>query len=146
MAIDADFLAAIRAQTEVRQQNALALQAQSFTNPSLQADARLTNTRATLLPAESAAGIGKTKAETGLIGKSTEFYAQEARARIAQLYGAANSDNANASATRVSGVNATEASPEAIQRILDARRFQFKDLGVGLGDNLGLRQSRPAPY
>lgn len=46
------------------------------------ASANFDNVRAGLLPAESAANIGLTKANTGLIGKQTEYFGPEALARI----------------------------------------------------------------
>lgn len=48
-------------------------------------DVAMNALRMRLMPGESAAGVSKTRAETGLIGQQAQYYGQEAVARIAGI-------------------------------------------------------------
>lgn len=86
-----------------------------------QAGARLDNTRAALLPGESAAGIRKMDAETGLIGQQAKYFGPEALARIAQMKAdTAYTGTQNRIAIR-EGLDERRASQSAIDRIIQSR-------------------------
>lgn len=71
------------------------------------AAARVDNTRADLMPAESAASIAKSRAETGLLGQQTQWFGPEARARISNL----------GAQTRYTGIQADVLKKEGLDEI-----------------------------
>ena len=50
-----------------------------------EASAALTRAQTSVLPAESAANVAQTKAQTGLIGETTKYFGPEAMARIGKM-------------------------------------------------------------
>ena len=77
------------------------------------AQAGLDTVRTQLLPGESAAGIAKTNAETGLIGQTAKYYGPEAMARIALTSAQTRGTNVDTDAsilTRLTDINSPGAS------------------------------------
>lgn len=85
------------------------------------AAANLDNTRAGLMPAESAATVKKMGAETGLIGEQTKVIGPEALARIAQMNAGAGLDNVNAAVITRKGLTEQPIMDESIRNVLGMR-------------------------
>lgn len=93
--------------------------------------ANLDNVRAGLLPAESAANIGLTRANTGLIGQQAKYFGPESMARVANL-------RADGQRTVVGTANDYNMGVLSFKGTLSERdagikRYQGFRLGAGLG-------------
>lgn len=118
MVVDFDFF--LRQKYAQLQQQADATTQNAQTNSVVgQAAARLDNTRSALLPAESRASIGKTLAETGLIGEQTKIVAPESVARIANMNADTNRTNIGAKVDERQGLIGISSLP-GVQGIRDA--------------------------
>lgn len=90
----------------ILQQQADAASTNAGTNAVVgRASANLDNTRAGLLPGESAASIRKSDAETGLIGEQSKYFGKEALARIALNRSSAGLNDVQAAVERRLGLS-----------------------------------------
>lgn len=96
------------------------------------AAARVDNTRANLMPAESAAQIGLQGAQTRLVGEQASVVAPESRARIANMGADTALTNTNNQIAIREGLTERPILPSALNAVLGGRGYTgFKLSGDG---------------
>lgn len=111
----------------ILQQQADATSRNAATNAQVgAASAALDLTRSRLLPAESAANIGQTQAQTNLLGEQAKVVVPESRARINSLNADAGLASANTGLVRDS-LKTYSALPASLQAVMGAQ-YQLGDI------------------
>jgi hypothetical protein len=134
--------ALLQQQADATSQTADATTKNAATNAvAASAAANLDNTRATLLPGESKAGIAKTQAETGLLGEQTRLFEPTALANIANTNASTFKTGIEGSVLRREGLMERSILPESLQSVMGSRGYT----GYRLGGDAAPVQRRAAP-
>lgn len=106
------------------------------------AAADVDRTRASLLPAESRAGVAKTGAETKLLGEQAGILGPESLARIAQMRAETGLVGTNTAIAKRKGLDELTILPESLSAIMGTRGYQGYRLPT---ETMAPRRPAPAP-
>ena len=90
------------------------------------AAAKLDTTRANLMPAESAASIARTRAETGLIGEQTRYFGPTAEANIANTNANTYFTGIQGDVAKREGLTERTILPESLAAVMGGRYSGFR--------------------